>query len=223
MAQNRRKSRIQKQRRHHNPDTTANHTAETVTTTKKAKPKLKHKSIPSPINQQGILNWNSVAIPRIGTIKENPLMTQAVMRDQESAALAWLFITVTFLGIIFSTQWSPLLLSLLVGASLIDKRMREDNRVVMQAALAALLSLACWPLIMQVSSLTNISLSDTAIITLAVFSAALWLVGVTCRRASNIQTRLFTQLGLYSAGIACQALSLIVVFLGAISLAVLVF
>jgi len=162
-------------------------------------------------------------MPRVSQPSELELtLPEATLRDQELPALAWLLGIISFFGIVFSTSWSPVLLAVLAAVTLLDQKIRENKWAVLQVCLAVILCLACWPLIDQVKAITTLSMNQLAAITLVVFAGALWLTGIVTRRASLLQNTLFSRTGLYSIGVACQSLSVVVMFVGIIQLYILV-
>lgn len=172
----------------------------------------------TPVTAEGSLDWRRVSLPRLAQDKQLRGLPQATLADQEVPTLAGLLIAVALGGIVFTTKFSPLLLALLVLVSLIDRRMRDNNWMLLQALLASVMCLACWPLIGEIVVSTSHSLTTLALVTLAAFTGALWLVGNVTRAASLLYDRPFTRTGLYAAGVACQSLSLLVLLLGVIQL-----
>jgi len=174
----------------------------------------------TPVTAEGSLDWSRVAIPRVAQDKQTRTLPQAVFADQETPALAVMLIAVSFFGIVFSTRWAPLLLAALVLASLLERRMRDNNWMLAQALLASALCLLSWPLINNIVVSTNTSVTAAVIIALMSFVGALWLVGNITRAASLLYNQFSLRCGLYAVGVACQSLAVLVMLLGAVQLGV---
>lgn len=183
----------------------------------------KKKTPDSPITPEGGLNWNRVQIPAVASARDQKTLPGATLADQEVPVLAGSLIVMCFFGIVFTTRWAPLLLAVLVLASLIDRRMRENNWMLLQALLASALCLACWPLITQIVVSANASLTVIAVVTLVAFICALWFTGNITRAASLLHEQLLLRSGLYAVGVACQSLALLVLLLGVWQLGMYIF
>lgn len=231
MASNRRKRQKAKQQRHRPAETPQATSADLesksspsaepqVKRSVKTKPRGKKSSVTnqknSPLTSSGVLDWSSVNLhlPVKKSTQSPPALTSSQLLHP---GLGIFSVVMCLIGITLTGRWSLLLLAVLAAVLMIDPRVRMNKNLLVRCAVGSVLAIACLPLVSRLpENLPNLNESLLGSGVLIMFSISLWLIGNAARRVASMQDRPFPQVGLYSIGMACQVLCVIVVLLGAV-------
>ena len=165
----------------------------------------------SVIGEDGLLDWRPVTFVAPAIAARG---VPAVRRDElPSPAFGALMTGFCTLGIIFTAQWSLLVIALLAVLVIVDGKARGENVIVGRCALAAVSAAGCWMMIRGWDFLDEDLKIGQATMVSGAFALGLWAVGDALRRAARLQKQTKDSLfvGLYALGAGAQLLSAVIV------------
>lgn len=177
------------------------------------------KATGTPLTASGTLDWSSVklSLPTAPPQRDPAPLTS---RELPSPTLGVVMACLCTLGIVMTGRWSLVLLAVLGAVLLIDPRVRGNRDLLLRITAGVLLCVICLPLVSELTSSLDFNqqgLMSTAVV--GMFSLSLWLIGGVALRVARLQDSQFRQGGLYTVGMACRILCVILLIVG-VSLAI---